>query len=177
MLTLLAVLCWVRAAEITDALVDLLIETGPQDRHTHGPAGGKGADQEPETGPRQRGHPVPPHRSSPRPSDDIVREAPVSGGRGDTLQQLVKQANANNQVFQARVRTVLCSSYSNHYRRMPPALPAALNFRCHNTAYQPDMVATELLQRYPSIDGRVRFYDTYTLPRSRMWPRRRGGRR
>ncbi|MGY2093574.1 Tn3 family transposase [Nocardia gipuzkoensis] len=78
--------------------------------------------------------------------DDIVREAlyPVVGEK--TLRELVKVAKANEQVFQQRVRTVLRSSYSNHYRRMLPALLAALDFRCNNTAYRPVMVSLELLQ-------------------------------
>jgi hypothetical protein len=95
--------------------------------------------------------------------DDIVRDAlyPVVGEK--RLRDLVKEAKAKDQVFQARVRTVLRSSYSNHYRRMLPALPAALDFRCNNTAYRPVMVAMELLARYASVDGKVRFYDTRAL--------------
>jgi hypothetical protein len=54
--------------------------------------------------------------------DEIVREAlyPVVGEK--TLRELVREAKANEQVFQARVRTVLRSSYANHYRRMLPPL-------------------------------------------------------
>lgn len=48
--------------------------------------------------------------------DDTVRTAlfPVVGEK--TLRELVREAKANEQAFQARVRTVLRSSYSNHYR-------------------------------------------------------------
>lgn len=95
-LTLLAALCWRRASEITDALVDL------------------------------------------------------------TLRELVKEAKANERMFQARVRTVLRGSYSNHYRRMLPPLLAALTLRCNNTAYRPVMQALELLQRHAGVDGKVR---------------------
>jgi hypothetical protein len=95
--------------------------------------------------------------------DGIVRDVvyPVVGEK--TLRELVKEAKANDQAFAARVRTVLRSSYSNHYRRMLPALLAALEFRCNNTAYRPVMVAVELLQRYAGIDGKVRFYDSHAL--------------
>ncbi|TDP33018.1 Tn3 transposase DDE domain-containing protein [Nocardia ignorata] len=163
MLTLLAALCWVRSAEITDALVDLLIELV----HKVNTRADRRVEKElTEDLRRVRGkenilfrlaeaavdHP-----------DDIVREAlyPVVGEK--TLRELVKEAKANDQVFQARVRTVLRSSYSNHYRRMLPALLAALDSRCNNTAYRPVMVAMELLGRYASIDGKVRFYDTHAL--------------
>jgi hypothetical protein len=55
---------------------------------------------------------------------------PVAGE--GTLRDLVREAKANKQAFQARVRTVLHSSYTHHYRRMLPALLAALSFRCNN---------------------------------------------
>ncbi|MFD4439619.1 Tn3 family transposase [Nocardia sp. NPDC058519] len=162
-LTLLAALCSMRSAEITDALVDLLIELV----HKVNTRADRRVEKElTEDLRRVRGkdnilfrlaqaavdHP-----------DDIVREAlyPVVGEK--TLRELVKEAKANDQVFQERVRTVLRSSYSNHYRRMLPALLAALDFRCNNTAYRPVMVAIELLARYASIDGKVRFYDQHAL--------------
>jgi hypothetical protein len=163
MLTLLSALCWVRAAEITDALVDLLIElvhkvnTRPDRRVKK---------ELTEDLRRVRSKENILFRLAAAAVDhpyDLVREAlyPVVGEK--TLRELVKEAKANDQVFQARVRTVLRSSYSNHYRRMLPALLAALDFRCNNTAYRPVMVAMELLARYASNDGKVRFYDTHAL--------------
>lgn len=100
--------------------------------------------------------------------DDIVRQAlfPVVGEK--TLRDLMKEAKANQQVFQARVRTVLHSSYSNHHRRMLPSL----DFRCTNTAYRPVMQALELLQRYAKVDGEVRFYaETDTVPLDNVVPK------
>ena len=87
-----------------------------------------------------------------------MREAlfPVVGEK--TLRELVGEAKANQQEFQARVRTVLRSSYSTYSRRMLPPLLAVLALRCNNTAYRPIMDALELLGRYAEIDGKVRFY-------------------
>ncbi|WSY64894.1 Tn3 family transposase [Nocardia sp. NBC_00881] len=164
-LTLLAALCWKRSSEITDALVDLLIELA----HKINTRADRRVEKEMiEDLRRVRGkegilfklaeaavdHP-----------DDIVRKALFPVGGEKTLRDLVKEAKANQQVFQARVRTVLRSSYSNHYRRMLPPLLAALDFRCNNTAYRPVMQALELLQRYAKVDGKVRFYaETDTVP-------------
>ncbi len=53
---------------------------------------------------------------------------------------------------------MLRSSYSNHYRRMLPAVLEALEFRCNNTVYRPLMDALELLRRYAHRD-RIVFYD------------------
>lgn len=58
---------------------------------------------------------------------------------------LAREAKANERAFQARVRTVLRASYSNHYPRMLPPLLAALSFGCYNTAYRSVMAAVELL--------------------------------
>lgn len=158
-LTLLAALCWTRSAEITDALVDLLLglvlkintkadrrverELTEDLRRVRGKEGilfrlAQAAVEHP---------------------DDTVRTAlfPVVGER--TLRELVREAKANERAFQARVRTVLRSSYTNHYRRMLPPLLAVLRFRCNNTAYRPVMDALDLLARYAGVDGKTRFYD------------------
>jgi TnpA family transposase len=157
-LTLLAALCWVRSAEITDALVDLLIGLV----HKINARADRRVERELIDDLRRVrgkeailfrlaeaavGHP-----------DDTVREAlyPVVGEK--TLRELVREAKANQQVFQARVRTVLRSSYSTYYRRMLPPLLAALVFRCNNTAYRPIVEALDLLHRYADVEGKVRFF-------------------
>ncbi len=157
-LTLLAALCWARAAEITDALVDLLlglvhkINTKAENRVEKDLV---------EDLRRVRGkegilfrlaaaavaHP-----------DDTVRTAlfPVVGEK--TLRELVREAKANERVINEKTRAVLRSSYSNHYRRMLPPLLGALRFRCNNTSYRPVMAALELLASYAEVDGKARFY-------------------
>ena len=157
-LTLLAALCWTRQAEIIDALVDQLLALVLK---INTRADKKVERELTEDLRRVRGkegilfrlaqaavdHP-----------DDTVRAAvfPVVGE--GTLRDLVREAKANKQAFQARVRTVLHSSYTHHYRRMLPPLPAALSFRCNNTAYRPVMEALDLLARYAAVDGKQRFY-------------------
>jgi TnpA family transposase len=158
-LTLLAALCWTRTVEIIDALVELLIalvnkiNTGAERRVE----GELIADLK-----RVRGkeailftlaeaavdHP-----------DETVRQAlfPVVGEA--TLRDLVREAKATKAAFATRVRTVLRSSYSHHYRRGLPKLLAALDFRCNNTAYRPVMDALELLAHYADRPGQQRHYD------------------
>jgi hypothetical protein len=90
--------------------------------------------------------------------DETVRRAlyPVVGE--GTLKDLVREAKANQNAFRGRVRTVLRSTYTAHYRKMLPPLLAALSFRSNNTAYRPVMEAIELLSRYVGRD-KVRHYD------------------
>ncbi|MGH3905117.1 MAG: hypothetical protein ACRDTE_13130 [Pseudonocardiaceae bacterium] len=132
-LTLLAALCWARQTEIVDGLVDLLIILVHKvDATAERKVGGELLDDLR----RVRGkegilfavaeaaldHP-----------DDTVRAALYPVVSEATLKDLVAEARANDTVFRQRVRTVLRSSYSAHYRRMLPKLLAALDFRCNNT--------------------------------------------
>ncbi|MFF6888947.1 Tn3 family transposase [Streptomyces sp. NPDC012421] len=71
---------------------------------------------------------------------------PVAGE--STLKALAAEAAANEARYRARVRTVLSSSYSNHWRRMLSPLLNALDLKCNNTAYRPVMDAIDLLKRY-----------------------------
>ena len=157
-LTLLAALCWVRSAEITDALVDLLIGLV----HKINARADRRVERELIDDLRRvRGKEAILFRlaeAAVEHPDDTVRQAlyPVVGEK--TLRELVREAKANQQAFQARVRTVLRSSYSTYYRRMLPPLLAALEFRCDNTAFRPIMDALGLLHRYADVDGKVRFY-------------------
>jgi Domain of unknown function (DUF4158) len=157
-LTLLAALCWLRAAEITDALVDLLIalvhrintraehrvegELLDDLRRVHGKQGSLFRLAEAAVA-----HP-----------DETIRAAlfPVVGEA--TLRDLVREAKASEMAFRARVRTVLRSSYSAHYRRLLPRLLVALEFRSGTAAFRPVIDALGLLARYAGRE-RVRFYD------------------
>ncbi|WP_052270159.1 Tn3 family transposase [Streptomyces sp. MUSC 125] len=158
-ITLLAALCSSRQAEITDALVDLLValvqkinaraerrverQLTAELKKVRGKEGilFKLADA-------AIGKP-----------DEIVRTAlyPVVGEK--TLRDLVAEAKANEKAFKAKVRTTLRSSYSSYYRQMLPPLLNTLGFRCNNTAYRPVMDALKLLAKYADVDGKTRFYD------------------
>jgi hypothetical protein len=122
-LTLLAALCWLRASEITDALVDLLIGL----IHTINTRADRRVERELiEDLRRVRGKEAILFRlaeAAVEHPDDTVRAGlfPVVGEK--TLQEeLVREAKANEHAFQARGRTVLRGSYSNFDRRQGPRL-------------------------------------------------------
>ncbi|WP_308433416.1 Tn3 family transposase [Streptomyces alanosinicus] len=71
---------------------------------------------------------------------------PVAGET--TLKALAAEAKANEARYRARVRTVLRSSYSGHWRRMLKPLLNALELKSNNTVYRPVMDAIDLLKRY-----------------------------
>jgi hypothetical protein len=156
--TLLAALCWCRMSELTDSLVDLLlgIVLKVNTRAERRVEGELIRDLK-----RVRGkegilfrlaqaavdHP-----------DKTVRGAlyPVVGEA--TLRELAQEAKASESAFRARVRTVLRSSYSSHYRRLLPPLLAALDVRSNNTTHRPVVDALAMLRRYTTRSGAVRFY-------------------
>ncbi|WP_222432374.1 Tn3 family transposase, partial [Leekyejoonella antrihumi] len=157
-LTLLASLCWTRAGEITDALVDLLcalvlkINTNA-DRRVEKQLT---ADLRKVRGKESLLFKL--AGAAVEHPDELVRTALYPVVSEKTLRELVAEAKANEHAFQAKVRTVLRGSYTSHYRRMLPALLDALKFRCNNTAYRPIMDALSLLHRYHVSGSKARFY-------------------
>ncbi|WP_327713192.1 hypothetical protein OG912_37135 [Streptomyces sp. NBC_00464] len=82
------------------------------------------------------------------PSGTVRRVISPVVGEEKTLKAPAAEAAANEARYQARVRTVLRSSYSAHWRRMLSPLLGALELKCNNTAYRPVMDAIDLLQHY-----------------------------
>jgi TnpA family transposase len=150
--TLLAAFCWLRTQEITDNLVDLLIST----IHRIGVKAEKRVDAALlKDLKRVRGktqllfamaeaaieHP-----------DESVRDVlyPVVGGE-QTLRDLVREFQATG-AYDRQVQLRMRSSYSNHYRRMVPAILTALEFRSNNEQHRPVIMALGLLKRYAGQD-------------------------
>jgi len=155
-ITLLSAFCHLQAQEITDNLVDLLIETV----HRIGAKAERRVERELiEDLKRVSGkhnllfqlaeaaldHP-----------EGIVKEVvyPVVGEQ--TLRDLVKEWKANGPVYRHRLRTVMRNSYRAHYRQMLPALLKALEFRSNNDRHRPVIRALELLRKYS--ETKVRTY-------------------
>jgi TnpA family transposase len=153
--TLLAALCWVRQAEITDALVGLLVDlvhriNARAERRVEKELLGDLASV-----PGKKGIFLKMCTAALDHPDEVVRDAvwPVVPGGETTLRKLVKELMAGSREVRERVRYQLRGSYSHHYRRMLGPVLAALRFRCHNTTYRPVMDAIDLLVRYAQADG------------------------
>ncbi|MFI9638466.1 Tn3 family transposase [Micromonospora sp. NPDC051925] len=158
-LTLLAVLCWCRLTEMTDSLVELFIDlvrminTRAERRVERQQIAEfrRVSDKENvlfKLAGASVAHP-----------DGLVRDVVFPAVGEQTLKNLVAEAKATESLRRQRVRTVLASSYSHHYRTMLPKLLNALEFRCNNTTYRPVMDAVDLLHRYKDRDGRATHYE------------------
>jgi hypothetical protein len=147
-LTLLAVFCFLRSRELTDTLVELLIELV----HRIGARAERRVEKElmedlkrvsGKTGLLFRvaeaalGQP-----------EGVVKEVVFPVINEATLRALVKEWKATGPVYRIRVQTVMRSSYRTHYRRMLPRLLQTLAFRSNNTTHQPVIQALELLKTY-----------------------------
>jgi len=151
-ITLLAALCHVRQAEITDGLVELLIQLVHKIsvRAEKKVEGELNAEFRRVAG--KNGILVKLATAALAMPEEIVRTAlyPVVGKR--TLEDILAEAKANEKQFNTRVRTKLRGSYSHHYRRGLPKLLRAVTFGCNNEVFRPVMDALDLLDRYADSD-------------------------
>lgn len=88
--------------------------------------------------------------------DGIVKEVVYPVVPEPTLRELVKEWKANGPAYRQKVTRLMRNSYRSHYRRMLPKLLTTLEFRSNNETHRPVITALELLQRY--VDSQVRVY-------------------
>ncbi len=74
-----------------------------------------------------------------------------------TLKDLVAEYKATGTAYRRRVHNVLRASFAGHYRRMIPQLLEVLEFRSNNEIHRPVIEALELLKKYAS--SKSRYYD------------------
>jgi TnpA family transposase len=155
-MTLLAAFCLLRGRELTDILVDLLLELV----HRLGAKAERKVEKalvddlkrvHGKTGMLYRlaeaslEHPT-----------GVVHEVIFPVVSEATLRDLIKEWKATGPFYRSHVQTVMRSAYRSHYRRMLPPLLEALEFRSNNATHQPLIRALTLLKRY--LPSRVRTY-------------------
>jgi TnpA family transposase len=147
-LTLLAALCFLRAQEITDGLVDLLIHIV----HKIDVRAEKRVEQEyvnefkrvaNKEGILYRiAEAVVEHPNEP------VKEVVFPVASEKLLRDVIKEYKAKSPAFRQQVHTIMRASYSHHYRRMVPELLEILDFRSNNDLYKPVIRAIHLVKDY-----------------------------
>ncbi len=145
--TLLAVYCHLRRQEITDNLVDLLIDIV----HAIGARAEKKVIQQFLGELRQVpgksalfGQLAAALIANP---DGVVREVAFPVISEETLQRIAEEYKASR-TYQQEVQLHMRSSYSQHYRRMVPHLLEVLEFCSNNTMHRPLVAALSLLKKY-----------------------------
>ncbi|MEH0400687.1 hypothetical protein ACIRVI_00540 [[Kitasatospora] papulosa] len=134
--TLLSTLCHVRETEITDSLVELFIQLVQKiNTRAEKKVGGE-FNKELERVRGKEGILLRLEEAAVAERGGTIRKViyPVAGA--STL-ALAAEAAANEARYRARVRTLLRSSHSNHWRRMLSPLLNALDLKCNNTGPAP----------------------------------------
>ncbi|MDJ0575698.1 MAG: Tn3 family transposase [Xenococcaceae cyanobacterium MO_234.B1] len=156
--TLMAAFCHLRTLDVTDNLVDLLIQM------IHGI--GKRAERKVNTQlmrdfKKVRGK----HgilfqmaNASLEQPEGKIQEVIYPVVSQQTLQDLVKELKASGTAYRQKIHTVVRSSYRHHYRRILPKLLSLLEFRSNNDIHQPVIEALKLLKKY--ANSKQRYYDS-----------------
>ena len=145
--TLVAAYCWLRRQEITDNLVELLIDI------VH--AIGARAEQKVlqqflrevskvEGKNALFGQLAAALVDNP---DGVVREVAFPVVSEETLRRVAEEYKASRS-YQQAVHVRMRASYSHHYRRMVPRILDVLEFRSNNAMHRPVIEALNLLQQY-----------------------------
>ena len=154
--TLLSAFCDLRSQEISDTLVDVLLEIV----HRIGVTAERRvemellADLRKVTGKTNLLFRL--AEATLEQPDGIVKEVVYPVVPEPTLRDLVKEWRANGPAYRRKVTVLMRNSYRSHYRRMIPQLLETLEFCSNNEIHRPIIAALELLRKY--VGSKVRLY-------------------
>jgi TnpA family transposase len=155
-LTLLAAFCTLRSQELTDNLVDVLLQVV----HRIGRKAERRVEHELlDDLKRVNGKHGLLFRladASLAQPDGVVREVVYPVVPEPTFRELVKEWRASGPTYRRHLYRVIRNSYRLHYRRMVPRLLDTLEFRSNNDRHQPLITALALLKKY--VGSHLRAY-------------------
>lgn len=142
-----------RNEDVTDALVDLLLET----IHKMGKRAESKVEEE-LTGqlhkvPGKLGVLIRMAEASLASPKGVVNEVIYAVAPEKLLRSLLLELQSTGSAYHATVRKVIQRAYKSHYRRMLPELLGTLEFRCTNTRHQPVMRALETVKTHLDHKG------------------------
>jgi Transposase and inactivated derivatives, TnpA family len=161
--TLLAIFFWLRSREITDNLIELLIQI----IHRIGVRAERKVEKEllndfkRVNGKTNILFKV--AEVAVKNPDGIISDVIFPIVSENTLKALVKEFKGTGTQYRQRVYMVMRASYGSHYRRMVPELLMALRFRSNNEIHQPVIKALEVIKKYYHI-GSHYFSDLECIP-------------
>ncbi len=161
--TIIAAFFWLRCREITDNLIELLIQI----IHRIGTRAERKVEKELINDFRRvngktnilfqmadaaLSHP-----------EGIIREVLFPIVKENTLIALVKEFKNTDSTYRQKVYTIMKSSYVRHYRRMVPEILAVMKFCSNNEIYQPIIEALSIIKKHYS-SGTHYFSDIENIP-------------
>jgi hypothetical protein len=147
-LTYLSALCVMRAEEITDGLVDLLIQI----IHKIDVRAEKKVEEEYLSEYKRivnkEGILYQIAEAVVDRPDDTVCEVVFPVASEKLLREVIKEYKAKSPAYKQKVHKIMRASYSHHYRRMVPELLDILTFRSNNDLFRPVIQALQLVKDY-----------------------------
>ena len=157
--TLLAALCFMRGREVTDGLVEVLLQIV----HNIGARSQRKVEkillEDFKKVSGKNGMLVRMAEAALADPDGVVRDVVFPVVDETTLTDLVKEAKATGAAYRTQVRLKMRSSYAGYYRQALPDVLGALQFRSNNAAHRPVVRALGLLKAYAGSPRR--FYEEY----------------
>jgi len=155
--TLLSIFFLIRSKEITDNLVDLLIQIIHKiSRNAENKVVKEFVkDFKKVTG--KNNILLKMAESSLQHPDGTVREVIYPVAKEETLQDLVKELKKSENTFKGKVFSVIKGSYSRHYRKMMPKILEMLDFRSNNDVHRPVIEALEVVHQF--MDSKAKFLE------------------
>ncbi|PHJ39781.1 transposase [Desulforamulus profundi] len=80
--------------------------------------------------------------------DGIIKDVLYPVVNEQILKDLVKEFKNTGPAYREKVHTIIRSSYGRHYRRMIPEILGILQFRSNNEVHRPVIKALELIKKY-----------------------------
>ena len=95
--------------------------------------------------------------------DGVIKQVLFPVVSENTLRALVKEFKSTGDQYRQKVYTFIRASYSRHYRRMVPELLNILQFRSNNDIHQPVIKALDIIKKYYNV-GTHYFSDDEIIP-------------
>lgn len=166
--SMVAMFCWRRRQQLTDALIDLLLQL----IHNLGSRAERRVDQRQFTAFKKiRGKAQLLFKlaeATVDQPDGIVKDVVYPVVSQKTLQELVAEFKAAGFDFEREVQETMRASYGHHYRRMLSPVLDALDFRSNNAVHRPVIDALGILQA--NRESRRLHYDAEEVPLNGVVP-------
>lgn len=145
---LLCAFFWLRSQEITDNLVDLLIQI----IHRISARAERKVEKEIVNDLRRVGNKsgilFNIAQNAVEKPEGTIREVIFPVVSEQTLKDLIQELKQTGPAYREKIHTVIRASYGSHYRRMVPEILSILDFRSNNEVHRPVIRALELIRKY-----------------------------
>ena len=152
--TLLAAFFCLRSMEITDGLIELLIQI----IHGIGTRAERKVNKEILNDLRKvnnkNGILLDLAESAVNNPDGVVKDVIFPAVNEQTLRDLIKELNSAGPAYRKKIHTVMRTSYGNHYRRMVQEVLGILDFRSNNESHKPVIRALDIVKKYADTSQR-----------------------